>query len=110
MVLSSRDELQVISYRLGVITRYLSIVEFGDTFGLYSDDFLATPKFSTLSRHIHRLNSLCWSDISEDKDDDHLDNDLPQPLIAIPNPLASHSTTATTHLVTLNNIYRTQQQ
>ncbi|PPR90366.1 hypothetical protein GOBAR_AA30317 [Gossypium barbadense] len=44
------------------------------------------------------------------EDDEHLDNDLPPPPRPIPSPPASHSTATPAYMVTLEDIYRLQQQ
>ncbi|MBA0587238.1 hypothetical protein Gorai_000370, partial [Gossypium raimondii] len=91
------QHLRVISLGLG----------FGVTLGLYSDDFLETPEFSTLPWHIHRLTSLLSGPFGEqyvllqltqqNEDDEHLNDHLLPPPCPIPNPPASHSTAAPAH-------------
>ncbi|PPS13300.1 hypothetical protein GOBAR_AA07349 [Gossypium barbadense] len=64
-VLSSADDPRAISFRLGGITQHFSIAGFGVALDLYSDDFLAMTKLSSLPQHIHHSASLYWLKIAE---------------------------------------------
>ncbi|MBA0756154.1 hypothetical protein Gogos_021722, partial [Gossypium gossypioides] len=87
---------------------------------IYYDDFLATLEFSILSRHVHRLNPLCWSDISKSMsvvgnlDAYFLWSMYEQYLIDlahfVADPPANHFTTTPAHTVTLKDISRLQEQ
>ncbi|KAK5818823.1 hypothetical protein PVK06_023769 [Gossypium arboreum] len=64
-MLSSGDEPRAISVYLRGITQYLSVVRYRVILDIYYKDFLGTPGFSTLLRHIHRSTPLYWFDIAE---------------------------------------------
>ncbi|MFQ6635428.1 hypothetical protein Gotur_011191 [Gossypium turneri] len=50
-VMFDHDEPRTISFRLGGMTRYVSVPKFGATLGLYTKEFMSVEGFLTLYRH-----------------------------------------------------------
>ncbi|PPS17544.1 hypothetical protein GOBAR_AA03004 [Gossypium barbadense] len=54
------DDLGTVQFPIGGLIRQLSILEFGATLGLYTEEFREENELHALSRHIHFSLSKCW--------------------------------------------------
>ncbi|KAK5834398.1 hypothetical protein PVK06_018276 [Gossypium arboreum] len=63
-MMNRHDEPGTIVFRLGGLVRHMSVLEFGASFGLYTEEFMTFENFVQLHRHIHYSPSCCWSDLT----------------------------------------------
>ncbi|KAK5785168.1 hypothetical protein PVK06_039720 [Gossypium arboreum] len=63
-VINTHDEAGTINFRLGGLVRHMSVPKFGDAFGLYTEEFMASKNFLQLHRHIYYSPSCCWTDLT----------------------------------------------
>ncbi|PPR99260.1 hypothetical protein GOBAR_AA21399 [Gossypium barbadense] len=54
------DEPGTITFFLGRLVRHMSVLEFGATLGLYTEEFMTAEDFLHLHRHIYYSPSRCW--------------------------------------------------
>ncbi|PPS01262.1 hypothetical protein GOBAR_AA19401 [Gossypium barbadense] len=59
-VMTNYDDPDMVQFRLGGLTRQLSVPEFGAVLGLYTEEFKEENELHALTRHIHFSPSKCW--------------------------------------------------
>ena len=58
--MTNNDEPGTIHFRLGGLVHTMSVPEFVETLGLYTDKFIEEEDMNALPRNIHISPSLCW--------------------------------------------------
>ncbi|PPS06387.1 hypothetical protein GOBAR_AA14259 [Gossypium barbadense] len=59
-VTTNYDDPGTVQFGLGRLVRQFSVLEFGTTMGLYTEEFKEENDLHALNRHIHRSPSWCW--------------------------------------------------
>ncbi|PPS13156.1 hypothetical protein GOBAR_AA07486 [Gossypium barbadense] len=64
VVMTNNYDPDTIHFRLGGLVHAMSVLEFGVTLGLYTDEFMEKEDMNALPCNIHISPSLCWKGLA----------------------------------------------